>query len=232
MKKISFLFSVILSSIVFNSYAQLGIQAGLNLSSANVIMDEDLDAIKSKFAPAGFLGVHYTIDLGEKLYLEPAFQFNMYRYAINVKYPDYAQDNNIYAIHAQIPVHLGYKLNISDNKSLKFFAGPYFSYGITGKINSDVNDDGNQYSYNETIYFGKDKDYNFVTGKSYQNPLDMGAQIGVGIDLGRIALCGIYSHGFSNTIAHSDDPLAEEFRDNMAIKYRQIQAAIYYSFGK
>lgn len=232
MKKIIFLLPVILSSIVFDSFAQLGIHGGVNMSKIGLITDEDLEALTTKFAPGGLLGLHYNINLGEKLYLEPAFQFNVYRYVANTSYPDYSQNSKVFALHAQAPVHLGYKINLSDTKALKFFAGPYLSYGITGKIKKDINNDGNQYSVNETISFSKEKEDVNVSPKSYQNPLDLGAQIGVGIDLGRVSICGIYSHGLSNTIAHTDDPDAKEFRDNVAMKYRQLQAVVYFSFGK
>ncbi|MFN8417123.1 MAG: porin family protein [Cytophagaceae bacterium] len=232
MKKIVFLLPVLLCSITFDSFAQLGIQAGLNFSKLSFISDEDLDAMKSKFAPGGLLGLHYNINFGDKLYLEPAFQFNVYRYEVNVSHPDYSQDSKVFALHTQIPIHLGYKINFTDNKAFKIFAGPYFSYGLTGKVTMDINDAGNKYSRDETIYFSKEKEDANVAPKSYQNPLDIGAQLGVGIDLGGIAVCAIYSHGLSNIIAHTDEPFSKEFRDNFAMKYRQLQAVVYFSFGK
>lgn len=232
MKKIIFLLPVILSSIVFDSFAQLGIQAGINFSKMGIKTDEGMDGITTKFAPAGLIGLHYNINLGEKFYLEPAFQINMYRYIINTSYPGYAQDNKAWAAHVQIPVHFGYKLNLSEKKSLKFFAGPYLSYGVIGANRAKINNNGVQRSERQNIMFKKEVAHAAATANTYQNPIDVGLQIGVGIDLGRITIAGIYSHAFSNRLPYSDTPSSQAYRESTSMQYRQFQAVVYFAFGK
>lgn len=99
-------------------------------------------------------------------------------------------------IYLQLPVHAGYKVNITPATKIVFHAGPYIAYGIIGK---------EQYMESITNLF---EDYNF-------RRFDAGAGIGVGAEFGRFLLDLGVDMGFlsiKDTFKHLNSYLSVGYR--------------------
>lgn len=112
-----------------------GIKGGMNLST----YAGDLDGTKSK---VGFhAGLTMDINLPSNFYIGSGLEFTTKGFkdyelfkSGNVKA---TLDGSGNAMYLQIPVHLGYKIDVAPSTKIVFHAGPYFAYGIGGKMQFD-----------------------------------------------------------------------------------------------
>ncbi len=105
-------------------------------------------------------GVGFTIGgvsniyLGKNFYFEPsvALAYSQYKYK-DVAFLDsngvaWETDPKIYKWALQVPLIVGYSIDISDNFALNVFTGPQVRYAFAGKIafkNQHLNEDSNEY---------------------------------------------------------------------------------------
>lgn len=92
---------------------------------------------------------------------------------------------SINAAYIQLPIHAGYKLEVSDATKVVFHAGPYLAYGVNGKAKAKT--DGVEISENT---FGDDGFKRF----------DFGVGLGVGLEFGKIGVGLGYDFGLVNII--------------------------------
>lgn len=104
-----------------------GVKVGLNLS--NVTTDEgDFNNTKSK---AGFLaGVTLDYAFTPQWYLSTGVEYTLKGVKIDLS----PNDQNITAAYVQVPVTGGFRFPVSQDLALVVNAGPYFAYGLHGKI--------------------------------------------------------------------------------------------------
>jgi hypothetical protein len=90
--------------------------------------------------------------------------------------------------YVEVPVNLKFSLPLGIGGRPFVYAGPYFAYGVGGK-NTLSNSLGTVSS-----------DVNFGSGSAQMNPLDIGAQVGLGYQLPVIGLYARaqYGMGFTN----------------------------------
>lgn len=191
--------------IGINTYAQdkpitFGVKAGVNLSNFG---GDGADGMDAKI---GF-NVGLTVDyaLTQDLYLLTGLEFTMKggkdEGSISMVDPTYGSisftgKENDNPMYLQIPIHLGYKLAVTDGTKIVFRAGPYVAYGIGGKTKLE----GKFIKDGTTIDL--DDDYDFF-GKDMAKRFDFGLGLGVGAEFGKIGATLGYDFGLVN-IAPSD----------------------------
>lgn len=88
--------------------------------------------------------------------------------------------------YVEVPVLASYRYNMSESTQLQLNVGPYFAYGIGGKLK-----DGND----EYDYFDED---------ASTNKFDCGIQVGAGVTFGKVYLGCAYQFGMANGFDSSD----------------------------
>lgn len=160
-----------------------GVKAGANLS--NFSGDDDSDA---KF---GFnAGVTVDYALTSNVYLLSGLEFTTK--GAKYKYQILSNEVKVTAnpMYLQLPVHIGYKLAIAENTNIVFHGGPYFAYGLGGKIKAKDNIKGSGIEISDkggTNFFGSDR------GKRF----DFGLGFGAGVEFGKIGVGLGYDFGLT-----------------------------------
>lgn len=175
--------SLIAASIAFvaafsnKSFAQenpvtFGIKGGASLSSFGGDLKDTKSAVRYR------LGLTTDIALTNNLFVFTGLDFQTKGAKYASKGGSEAKYNPIYA---QIPLSIGYKVDLAPNTKFVVHAGGYAAYGIAGKIKNDPNNDKRS-----------------VFGKDGFKRLDYGLLGGVGVEFGKIAVSAGYEYGLAN----------------------------------
>ena len=202
MKKHFFTTVIALALFCVSASAQVsfGIKGGFNLS--NIKMSESGLSISPKDLAGFHIGVIADIPLVSNLYLQPGLFASRkgFEYSLNTfynggyVYPSVNQEVNVSVslaakpLYLELPLLLSYRLPINTGLSLALEAGPYVAYGIGGDAVLKASYDG-QEVLNEKQDFFKD---------SQINRFDAGAQIGLGLYVGRFLFSAGYQIGLTN----------------------------------
>ena len=146
--KISFLLLIALVASI-NMSAQfpvsLGVKAGMNLSEIQK-MDDDIKV--------GFnIGVTAELGLPGSFYLLSGLEFTTKgakgKNTIIQPASGFMAKATYNAMYLQLPIHAGYKFSLAPGTKLLVHVGPYFAYGVGGKIKWDVNELENEDFFND-----------------------------------------------------------------------------------
>ena len=108
-----------------NKRTQWGVKAGLNVSSIGGGNYNNIKAI------AGFhAGITIDYAFTNEIYLLAGLEYTIKGPIVELS-PD---DQHINANYIQLPLTVGYKLQMTDELALIIDAGPYLSYGVNGQI--------------------------------------------------------------------------------------------------
>jgi hypothetical protein len=180
---------------------KFGPTAGLNLSTMTA---KSMGISLDPKTIIGFnVGVISEFNLTGNLFLQPELLFT----TKGSKYSFMESETTITPSFIEIPVNVVYKFG---SGSTKFFvnAGPYFAYGIGGKIKSG--------SESIKIKFG--------SGESNDmKPFDFGLTFGAGVELNNFIVSAHYGLGLAN--------LASVTTDNTEAKVKVIGISVAYLFG-
>lgn len=196
-----------------NKDFQIGIELGGNMSSMITSKDYQ-NSIANKYggeykASSGFGfqgGLYGDFNLTEKLFLEFGLYFIQRPYKENVNYQNSVTAYDITVtttnateikyspIYLQVPILFKLNFSLSESSSINLKAGPYFSFGLGGKIQSNtlmqVVTTGLGTTQKET---SASSDYFVGYEKS-----DIGLKAGVGFDFSKIT-CGLFvDYGLMN----------------------------------
>lgn len=164
-----------------NAYAQdgraeFGVKAGLNMSTFN----GDYEDTKAKIGFNVGVTLDYALTDARDWYLLTGLEYT----TKGTKFKKIAGiEQSINAAYLQLPIHAGYKFDVTETTRLSFHAGPYLAYGVNGKykiksngveVNTDTFDDNNLKRF------------------------DFGVGLGVGAEFGKIGLGLGYDFGLLN----------------------------------
>ena len=91
--------------------------------------------MKPKFVGKAGVGIEYS--LSANFSLMPSIEIAMKGTKWEGKLSTYGSQSETYSpIYIQIPILGAYRLNLSDDWNLTLKAGPYFAYGVSGKIDA------------------------------------------------------------------------------------------------
>lgn len=171
-----------------DSPIQLGVKAGANLSNVG----GDTEGTKAKF---GFnAGVTLDYNFTPNVALLTGLEFTTKGFKI--KDLDGFSAN---AMYLQLPVHVGYKLDVAEGTKIVFHAGPYIAYGIGGKIKQKV-EAGDGDIEAKLDFFGDDAAKRF----------DFGVGAGAGVEFGQIGIGLGYDFGLANISRDSDGKIKNQ----------------------
>jgi len=164
---------------------QFGIRAGLNF--ANMSFSNSEYSVSPSSRTTFHVGVIADIPLMQSLYIQTGLYFQNK----GCKNLDEDGDGETYKpMYLEIPILASYRYDFSDAAQLQINFGPYFAYGIGGKV--------------ETLYDGEDDEEDFFgnyeddDNAGYKH-FDMGLQIGAGITLSQHYYLGFaYQFGLVN----------------------------------
>ena len=172
------------------------IRGGVNFSNLSV----EGDGLASRTGFHG--GVNVDIPLLQSLYLSTGLYYTAKGYSINVD--DDGASKNIYTAeykaagnYLELPVLASYRYDFSDNAQLQVNVGPYFAYGIGGKIK--IKETDGVYSSGQLITKEIEEEVDYFHDDT--NKFDVGLQIGAGMTFAKHIYLGVaYEFGFVNVI--------------------------------
>ncbi|MBL1008594.1 MAG: PorT family protein [Escherichia coli] len=165
---------------------QFGIRGGLNV--AGMDYTEDNVTVSTDNRANWHVGIIADIPMMESLYVQTGL------YLQNKGYKEKEGDNELTAnpMYLEIPVLASYRYNFSDAAQLQINVGPYFAYGVGGKIKETDGDD-------------EDK-VDFFSEDGGAKNFDCGLQIGAGLTIAKNYYIGAaYEFGFTNIAKNSGD---------------------------
>lgn len=169
-----------------------GIKAGVNLSNASI-----KDHSGDMKARVGFqVGVTLDYAITNDFYFQSGLSFttkgakNEYEFIPQDTGHKEKSTKKINQMYLQLPIMAAYKLEVAPDTKIVFNAGPYFAYGIGGKIKTDIvetDSEGN---------LGKNKFDTFSDNRLKR--FDFGLGAGVGAEFGQIVVGLNYELGLAN----------------------------------
>jgi hypothetical protein len=188
---------------VTNMQAQIkfGPKVGLNLSTMT------LKSSGVSFDPKTYVGFNAGVIAEISLPANLALQPGIFYSAKGSKFTFGEESGTISPSFIEIPVNVLYKFDVG---GLKIFvnAGPYFAYGIGGKIKSG--------SESQDIEFGSAE-------KDDLKPLDIGLNVGAGVEISNIIISANYGLGLAN--------LSPVTTNDTEMKIKVIGFSLGYLFG-
>lgn len=173
-----------------------GVKAGVNLSNFG-------GDVKDSDAKVGF-NVGLTVDyaLTQDVFLMSGLEFTTKgaksSYEEDFEVAKASVTETVNAMYLQLPIHIGYKFDVSEGLKLNIHAGPYLAYGIGGKAKikykGDIAGVDLSQENGEVDFFGKDRAKEF----------DFGLGLGVGAEFGKIGVGLGYDLGLVNLSRESD----------------------------
>lgn len=162
--------------------------------------------------PGFHAGVIADFSISDNVFVQPGILVSQKGFRIEESVMGFTIKNTTSLLYAEIPVNIGYRLELGDNAKLYFMAGPYVGYGITGKSKTQVTG-----SPSET----EDVEWGNEAGELKR--LDFGVNAGAGVEISNILIGAQYGLGLSNNIAEGD-------KDN-SFKNAVIGISLGYLFG-
>lgn len=175
---------------------QFGIRAGLNF--ANESFSSDGYSASPKSRTSFHVGVIADIPLMQSLYI----QTGLYLQNKGYKLEEDGYEETAKPMYLEIPVLASYRYDFSDALQLQVNFGPYFGYGLGGKVKGE--EDGE--SGGEIDFFGDYDD----EGKAGYKRFNCGLQVGAGLTLSEHYYLGFaYQFGLTNIY---DTPSGSDFK--------------------
>lgn len=189
---------------VFSAQAQVqfGVKAGLNLANGSAKFGGESQSSDMKMGL--HIGAIVDLSLGESLALQPGLLFSMK--GQQEDYEGVTVKTNIN--YLEVPINLMYKFD-AGNMKIMAFAGPYLGYALSAKMKAEDEE--------MELNIGTDENEDDI------KPLDLGLNIGAGVQFGGLQITANYGLGMANLLPGGDS-------DNYA-KNRVIGISVAYLFG-
>ncbi len=207
MKKISFL---TLAAMLFfvtsisaqNSAIQFGVKGGVSLSNFG---GSDINKLDDKNALVGFIGgVTLDVPFTESVYLTTGLEYVMKGAKYESTGSVASSSLKFTPSYLQVPVHVAVKIPVASETKVVLGVGPYFAYGVAGKVKGEGSLLGITGS-SETDFFGDN---------SVAKRFDMGAGINAGVEFGKLSISLGYDLGFLNILNKDNNDVQDQFSDN------------------
>ena len=196
----------------------IGPRVGLNVSSISV-SNLELENDKSKI---GFnVGVAVEFPIVRSFYINSGLFYTTKGIKFEESGSDWSEKTTFNAGYLELPVYASYRMNFAEASQLQVNFGPYFAYGVNGKVKYEGNDDGDVSKYDYDL-FGVADD-NSEEDKGGFKRFDCGLGVGLGCTWNRIYLGINYQFGLVN-IAD------KEAWGNAKIKNSNFSVSLGYNF--
>lgn len=180
----------------------VGPRVGLNVSSLSV-SNLEMDNDKSKI---GFnVGVAVEFPIVRSFYINSGLFYTTKGIKFEYSDLDWSEKDTYNAGYLELPLYASYRLNFAEASQLQINFGPYFAYGVNGKIKEvgtkidyEENDEGDvsKYEYEYDLFGVADEDSDEEKGGIKR--FDCGLGVGLGYTWNRIYLGFNYQFGLVN----------------------------------
>ena len=198
-----------LALFIQNVNAQtFGLKAGFNLATMHEMDLQYTYSNNYSFNPGFHAGFTLDLPFSEVFSFQPELLFSTggTKYEVSQSGTDLSGKANLYYIEVPLNLKLGIKLDRRGKNKLFFTGGPYFAYGITGKVEAIITTSGQSESASEDVKWGDD-----ATEDNFK-PFDYGMDIGAGFEFGALSLGASYDFGFANISANQENGLLAQNR--------------------
>ncbi len=171
----------------------VGPRVGLNVSSLSV-SNLEMDNDKSKI---GFnVGVAVEFPIVRSFYINSGLFYTTKGIKFEYSDLDWSEKATYNAGYLELPLYASYRLNFAEASQLQINFGPYFAYGVNGKIKYEENDEGDVSKYECDLFGIADEDSDEEKGGIKR--FDCGLGVGLGYTWNRIYLGFNYQFGLVN----------------------------------
>ena len=185
MKKLFILAFAMTMAMTASAQITLNIKLGGGLAFCAGMNDEG--DTKAKFV--GKVGVGIEAPLTANFSLMPSLEFAMKgtKWSTNESYNGYSVslDETYSPLYVQVPVLGAYRLNLNDDWNMTLKAGPYFAYGISGKVKAEASTSGISASDDADLFSDLDA-----------KRFDAGVDVGVDFEYHRFVVGLEFERGF------------------------------------
>ena len=127
----------------------VGPRVGLNVSSLSV-SNLEMDNDKSKI---GFnVGVAVEFPIVRSFYINSGLFYTTKGIKFEYSDLDWSEKDTYNAGYLELPLYASYRLNFAEASQLQINFGPYFAYGVNGKIKYEENDEGDVSKYEYDLF--------------------------------------------------------------------------------
>lgn len=181
-----------------------GIRAGLNFANASA--SSGGVSVSPSSRTSFHVGLTADIPLMQSLYIQTGLFLQNKGYKIEDSEEDYSETTTAKPMYLEIPILASYRYDFSDALQLQVNFGPYFGYGIGGKLKEEWS--GNGYSGDSEVdFFGSNDDEDTAGYKRF----NCGLQIGAGLTMGEHYYIGVaYQFGLTNMY---DTPSGYDYKE-------------------
>lgn len=166
----------------------VGPRVGLNVSTLS-FTNLEADGDKSK---VGFnVGVAVEFPIVRSFYINSGLFYTTKGIKFEDSGRDWSETETFNAGYLELPVYASYRLNFAEESQLQINFGPYFAYGVNGKVSEEYVEDGDKEKYSYDL-FGTGED------KAGIKRFDCGLGIGLGYTFHKIYLGINYQFGLAN----------------------------------
>lgn len=208
MKKILCLLVGAMFAITASAQITWNAKAGFGISSC--ILSEGGEGSKAHFVGKLGAGMEYPLTANFSLMPSAEFAFKGAKFSYNDSQYNYSEKQTIDIYYFQIPVLGAYRFNLTDRLNLVAKAGPYFAFGLAGKIHDKASIDGNSDSASAGVFSDE------VGGKRFE----LGLDFGVDLEFKRFVVGAEYEFGLT--------PLVKE--DGMSARNSAFYVTVGYKF--
>lgn len=147
----------------------IGVRGAVNMFNMTV-KDNDDDKLSTKMIPAWNAGLFAEFPLGPEFFIRPELSYAQKGY----KNTELADETRTTLSYVELPVTFLYKGALTSGSVMIGF-GPYVAYGIGGKVKNGTTRD---------VKFKNDISLTDLNSNAYFKPLDAGAKVYAGYELG------------------------------------------------
>jgi hypothetical protein len=180
--KLSLVFLFLFAASQIEAQVRFGPEVGLNLSKMT------FSSSSGSMTTTNLTTFHAGLDVEFGITKDFFIQSGVLYSIKGTKFSVLGVEGQVNPNYIEVPIHLMYKFDIGGPKFL-VLAGPYFAYGIGGKVKVA--------SVTQDIQFGNKSSDDF-------KPLDYGLNLGLGVEMSGVQLTGRYSIGLTNLSPTTD----------------------------
>ncbi len=195
---------------------QWGVQAGLNVPTLKY--SEDGDDIKSR--AAFHVGVTLDLPVVESFHIVTGLNLSSKGFKVK-ETESYDGEDIVYTmkgkpLYLELPVLASYRYHISDAAQIEVNFGPYFAFGLGGKVTEKLSYDGESEDEDYNYFGNEDDDEDYFVDKRF----DCGLQLGAGVTFAKCFNVGFaYQFGLTNLV-DSDDFSVKQRNFMLSVGYR------------
>jgi hypothetical protein len=190
---------VILFTLASESYSQIGVKAGLNLSNMLIKDDYGTYSDESKMNPGFHVGATAEFPITEMISIETGLFLSTKGVKMSEKDIDYEYNSKANLFYIDVPLTVKAYINVGGSR-IYGAIGPYIGMGISGKTTYEYKETGVPTETDtETISWGSDAENDDL------KRLDYGLTAGAGVEINSIQIGVSYGFGLANISSYTGD---------------------------